>query len=103
LDETEINVLHTLGVHPICNQFLQYPLCNVYRPWQPDELHQLLLDLVKALLHWLLKYLKARNLKDQFDNQFTSGPQYPRLQLLSKQFDLMKSGFLQGRATCGII
>ena len=64
LDETNIDVLHTLGVHPIHNQFLQYPLCNVYRPWQPDELHQLLLGLVKDLLHWLVKYLKARNVKD---------------------------------------
>ena len=39
LDETKIDVLHTLGVHPIRNQFWQYPLCNVYRLWQPDELH----------------------------------------------------------------
>jgi len=41
LDETNIDVLHTLCVHPIHNQFWQYPLCNVYRLWQPDELHQL--------------------------------------------------------------
>jgi len=27
-----------------------------------------LLGLVKDLLHWLLKYLKSRNVKDQFDN-----------------------------------
>jgi len=74
LDETNTDVLHTLGVHPICNQFWQYPLCNVYRLWQPDEFHQLLLGLVKDLLHWLLKYLKARDLKDQFDNRFTSVP-----------------------------
>ena len=47
LDESNINVLHTLGVHPIRNQFWQYPLCNVNRHWQLDELHQLLLGLVK--------------------------------------------------------
>jgi hypothetical protein len=68
LDEITIDVLHTLGVHPMCNQFWQYSLWNVYRVWQPDELHQLLLDLVKDLLHWLLKYLQARNVKDQFEN-----------------------------------
>jgi len=79
LDETNNHVLHTVGVHPICNQFWQFPLCNVYRLWQPDELHQLPLGLVKDLLHWLLKYLKARNVKDQFDNQFTSVPRYPGL------------------------
>jgi len=54
LDETNINVLHTLGVHLIRIQFWQYHLCNVYRLWQPDEFHQLLLGLVKNLLHWLL-------------------------------------------------
>jgi hypothetical protein len=68
LDRTNIDVLHPLGVHPIHNQFWQYPLCNVNRLWQPGELHQLLLGLVKDLLHWLLKYLKAGNVKDQFDD-----------------------------------
>jgi len=43
LQDTNIDALHTLGVHPIRNQFWQYPLCNVYQFWQPDELHQLLL------------------------------------------------------------
>jgi len=73
-DKLKIDVLHTLRVQPIRNQFWQYPLCNVYRLWQPDELHQLLLGLVKDLLHWLVKYLKAGNGKDQFDNRFTSVP-----------------------------
>jgi hypothetical protein len=35
-------------------------------------------------LHWLLKYLKARNVKNQFDNWFTSVPQYPGLQHFTK-------------------
>jgi hypothetical protein len=103
LDETNIDVLHTLGVHPICNQFWQYPLCNVYRLWQPDELHQLLLGLVKDLLHWLLKYLKARNVKDQFDNRLTSVPRYHGLQHFSKPFDSMKSRSWQGKEIRGII
>jgi len=68
LDETNIDVLHSLGVHPIRNQFWQYPLFNIHCLWLPDELHQLLLSLVEDLLHWLLKYPKARNVKDQFDN-----------------------------------
>ena len=90
-DETNIDDLHTLRVHPICNQFSQFPLCNVYQLWQPDEMHQLLLGLVKDLLHWLLKYQKARNVKDQFDNRFTSVPRYRGLQRFSKSFDSMKS------------
>jgi len=51
LEDNNIDALHTLGVHPIHNQFWQYPLCNVYHLWQPDELHQLLLGLVKHGMH----------------------------------------------------
>jgi len=68
LEDNNIGALHTLGVHPIHNQFWQYRLCNVYRLWQSDELHQLLLGLVKDIVHWVLKYLKARQVKDQFNN-----------------------------------
>jgi len=103
LDETNIDVLHTLHVHQIRNQFWQFPLCNVYRLWQPDELHQLLLGLVKDLLHRLLKYLKARNVKDQFDNRFTSVPRYPGLQRFFKPFDSMKSSSWPGEEIWGMI
>jgi len=76
LEETYVDVSSAQGVHPIHNQFWHYPLCNVYQLWQSDELHQLLLGLVKALLYWLFKYLIARNVKDQFDNEFTLVPRY---------------------------
>jgi len=95
--------VHTNHVHPIRNQFWQYPLCNVYRLWQPDELHQLLLDLVKDLLHWLSKYLKATNVKNQFDNRFTSVPRYPGLQHFSKPFDWMKRSSWRGKEIRGMI
>jgi len=103
LEDNHIDALHTLCVHPIRNQFWQYPLCNDYRLWQPDELHQLLLGLVKDLLHWLLKYLKARNLKDQCDNRFTSVPRYPGRQHFSKPFDSVKCGTWQGEEIRGMI
>jgi hypothetical protein len=103
LGKTNIDVLHTLGVHPICNQFWQYPLCNVCRLWQPDELYQLLLGLVKDLLHWLLKYLQARNVKDQFGNGFMSVPRYPGLQHISNPFDSMNRGAWQGKEILGMI
>jgi len=103
LEYNHLDALHTLGVHPIRNQFWQYPLCNVFRLWQPDELHQLLLGLVKDLLHWLLKYLKARNLMDRFDNRFTSVPRYSGLQQYTKPSDSLKSGTWQGKVICGII
>jgi len=86
LHQSNIDVLHNVGVHAFHNWFWQYPFCNVHWLWQPDELHQPLLGLVKDLLHWLLKYLKARNVKDQFDNPFTLVPQYLRLQRVSRPF-----------------
>jgi len=86
LEDNNIDALNTLGVGPIRHQFWQYPLCNVYRLSQPDELYQLLLGLVKDILNWLLKSLKARNIKDQFDNRFTSVQQYPSLQHFVKPF-----------------
>jgi hypothetical protein len=95
--------LHTLGVHPIRNQSWHYPLCNFYRLWQPDEWHQLLLALVKYLLLWLLKYLKARNVKNQFDNRFTLVPRCPDLQHFSKPFNSLKSGTWQGKLIRGMI
>jgi hypothetical protein len=67
LDKTNIDVLHSLIVHPIQNQFWQYSRCNVCWLCQPDEYHQLLIGLVKDLLYWVLEYLKARIVKDQFD------------------------------------
>jgi hypothetical protein len=46
LEDNNIDALHTLGVRPMRNQFWQYAICNVYRIWQPDKLHQLLLGSV---------------------------------------------------------
>jgi hypothetical protein len=103
LEDNNIDTLHTVGVHPIRNQFWQNPLCNAYRLWQPDELHQLLLGLINDLLHWLLKYLKATNIKDQFGNGFTSVPQYPGLQHFSKRFHSLNSGNWQGKENGGMI
>jgi len=47
LEDNTIDALHTPGVDPIRNQFWQYPHCNVFLLWQPDELHQLVVGLVK--------------------------------------------------------
>jgi hypothetical protein len=97
LQDNDLNALHMLGFHPIRNQFWQYPLCNVYRHWQHDELHQLLLGFGKDLFHWLLQYLNARQIKNQFENRFTLVQQYPGFQHLTKPFDHFKSGTRHGK------
>ena len=103
LEDNYLDAQHTVGVHPIRNQFWQYFLCNVYCIWQPDELHELLLGSVKDWLHRLLKYLKDSNVEDQFDSRFTSVPQYPGLQYLSKPCHSLKSGTWQGKEIRGMI
>ena len=103
LEETNINIPHSLHVHPICNQFWQFPLCNVYQRWQACEMHQLLMGLVQDLLHCLFHYLKARNVKDQFDNGFTSEAQFPSLQCFPKPLDSMTSSSWKGEVIQGLI
>jgi len=103
LEETNGDILNTPGVHPIRNQFWQYPLCNVYWLCQPDELHRLPLGLVKDILHWLLKYLKSRNVKDEFNNWFTSVGWCQGLQCFSKPFDPMKRSCWQGKEIWGML
>jgi len=90
-DKANIDFLHSLCVHPIRNQFWQCPLGNVHQLRHSVEFHQLHLGLVKVSFHWLLKYLKARNVKDQFNDQFTSVPRFPGLQHFSKPFDSTKT------------
>jgi len=102
LDETNIDVLHTLVIYEMCNPFWQHAFCNVYWLWQPDKLHQLLLQSVKDLLHQLLKYMKARNVKDQFDNQFTLVSQYVGLLHFTDPLDWLTSSTWQREDTWGM-
>jgi len=66
-------------------------------------LHQLVLDIVKDLLHWPLKYLKVRQVKDQFDNRFTSVPRYSCLLHFSKPFDSWTCSTWKGKEIRGMI
>jgi hypothetical protein len=59
-------------------------------------LDQLLLGLVRDLLHRLLKYLKARHVQDQFDNRLISVLWYPGLQHFFKPYDWTKTSPWQG-------
>lgn len=95
-DETNINVLHNLPIHPIRNQFWRIRLCTGYYFRQGDELDQLLLCLVRDLLHRLLKYLKARHVQDQFDNRLISVLWYRGLQHLFKPYVWTKTSPWQG-------
>lgn len=68
LIEFRYDALCTLYVHPMHDQFWQYPVCHFAWHWQPYELHQLQREIVMDLLNCLLQYLKARNDKDECVN-----------------------------------
>jgi hypothetical protein len=97
LETNNDDELHKLHVQASYNHFWEYPLCNVYRLWQPDALHQLYLGIVKTVFNWLLDYLTARGLKEDFDTRFTGVPSYPGLARFTKTFDSLKSGSWQGK------
>ena len=48
--------LKAVNIPPIANPFCDYPLCDVYRLWQADTLHQLYLGIVKDLFEWVTEY-----------------------------------------------
>jgi hypothetical protein len=41
-------------------------------------------------LYWLLKHLKVRYVKDEYENQFTSAPQYASHPPFPTPLDLLK-------------
>ena len=92
LEENRLDEFKEVHLQLTSNLFWDYPLCNVYRLWQPDALHQLYLGIVKDLFNWLLEYLTDRGLKAEFDAQFTSVPHYPNMLRFSKPFDALKNG-----------
>jgi hypothetical protein len=47
--------------------------------------------------------MKARNVKNQIDNGFTSVPRYPGHQHGTKPSNSLKSGSWQGKEICGIL
>jgi len=61
------------------------------------------MGLVKDLLHWLLKYLSVRNIRDLFDNRFTSVWRYWGLQRFSNPVHLMKTSSWQGKEIWSMI
>lgn len=93
----DVDELKQVYLQPIANLIWDYPLCNVYRLWQPDTLHQLYLGIVKDLFEWVTDYMKIRGLKAEFDARFTSVPHYPDMLRFSKPFDALKNGTWQGK------
>ena len=73
-------------VLPVPNPLWKYPLCNVYKLWMVDILHQFFLGLVKKLMEWLIPFLKSKKLYHRFNRRFKSIPAYPGFQRFTKGY-----------------
>jgi len=72
LEDTNMDALYMTGIQNVSNELRQCPPIGVRQFWQPEESSHLLSALVKDLVYDSLKYQKTGNVKDQFDNPFTS-------------------------------
>jgi hypothetical protein len=96
MEENQLDEFKEVHLQPTSNRFCDYLLCNVYRLWEPDALHQLYLRIVKDHFNWHFEYLTDRGLKAEFDAWFTSVPHYPNLLHISEPFDALKTGSWHG-------
>ena len=79
--------LEALNVRPTNNRLWDYPLCDVYRLWQPDTLHQFYLGLAKTTIEWLMQYLERHGLMNRFNKRFKSIPPYPEFYPFRKAYN----------------
>ena len=88
-----------VGMRPdFKNPLWRMPLCNVYRLWQPDELHVFFIGLVKTLIgEWLIPFCSARGYEKRFHRRFKRVPRYPQLKRFTKAFHQVQSGSWQGK------
>ena len=87
-----------LGIVKARNKLWDYPLCDVYKLWQPDELHVLFIGLVKTLLgDWLIPLLQTKDYYHRFNKRFKAVPRYPQLKRFKKLFHDVQSGSWQGK------
>ena len=88
-----------VGMRPgFCNPLWKYPLCDIYRLWQPDELHVFFIGLVKTLIgEWLIPFCAARDYERRFHRRFQRVPRYPNLKRFKKAFHEVQSGSWQGK------
>lgn len=73
------------------NFFWRLPLCNVYRLWQPDLLHQIWIGVAATMMGWLKLWLEVNKLWTIFTSRWTvESALYPGLIQFSVSYDCVK-------------
>jgi len=83
--------LASIGLQVEKNPFWKFPLCNVYRLWQPDALHLLHLGILKTMMDWLVGYLRQQKILGRFNDSFKSIPPYPGFQPFKRGYQEVSS------------
>ena len=73
------------------NPFWRFPLCNVYRLWQPDALHLLHLGILKTMMDWLVGYLRKWKILGRFNERFKSILPYQGFQPFKRGYEEISS------------
>ena len=83
--------LASIAVRVEQNPFWRFPLCNVYRLWQPDPLHLLHLGILKTMMDWWVGYPWKRKILGLFDERFKSILPYPGFQPFKRGYEEISS------------
>jgi len=83
--------LASIGLLVEKNPFWRFPLCNVYRLWQPKGLHLLHLGIGKTMMDWWVGYLRLPQILGRFNACFKLIPPYTGFQPFNRGYHEVSS------------
>src|SRR5690554_2804261 len=85
-----VQILDEKNLFPVPNIFWKLPMCNAYRLWQPDILHQVWIGVSATMMGWLTKWLKKHKLLARFNDRWKLQAKLPNLQNFTKTYEGVK-------------
>jgi len=78
-NSADAEYLGSIGLQVEKNSFWRFPLCNVYRLWQPEGFHLLHLGILTTIMDWLVRYLQQPKVLGRFNDPLKLIQPYPGL------------------------
>jgi len=91
LESGDQQCLKDYGLQSDVNPPWDFVACDPYQLWQPDILHLLNLGIVKAMMEWLIGYMKDQELLDRFNHRFKSMAPYPEFARFKRSYTEVSS------------
>ena len=89
-DDSALQTLDNKNVFPVPNVFWKLPMCNAYRLWQPDVLHQVWIGVSATMMGWITKWLKKHKLLARFNTRWKLKAKFPYLLNFTKNHDAVR-------------